>query len=282
MRDHSSHLFVSRLINEADRGPRLAALPENRPRRNQVAPVCLEQCSPCDDRPRAGDPRDPRGRARALGRDDGRRGRARRDRRRLSGLEAAVARARLAARGRRRGGCRGGGRDRRLARACRRRALRAARRQGFPRGWAGIGAARSSRLVGVRPRLRRAARRGARGGRGQHRVDRAAWLQGGRAQLEARARARRSRGAADRTSGRDRDRDLGGPPRPCTRDVHRGVRGLRRCARSRGRDHARLRALALGRHAGPQRPPGGDVDRSSQTARSSATRSLRSRARGRA
>ena len=43
MRDHSSHLFVSRLINEADRGPRLAALPENRPRRNQVAPVC---CSP--------------------------------------------------------------------------------------------------------------------------------------------------------------------------------------------------------------------------------------------
>ena len=30
----------SRLINEADRGPRLAALPENRPRRNQVAPVC--------------------------------------------------------------------------------------------------------------------------------------------------------------------------------------------------------------------------------------------------
>jgi hypothetical protein len=30
----------SRLFNEADRGPRLAALPENRPRRNQVAPVC--------------------------------------------------------------------------------------------------------------------------------------------------------------------------------------------------------------------------------------------------
>ena len=32
--------IVSRWINEADRGPRLAALPENRPRRNQVAPVC--------------------------------------------------------------------------------------------------------------------------------------------------------------------------------------------------------------------------------------------------
>src|ERR671929_166976 len=38
--------FVSRLINEADRGPRLAALPENRPRRNQVAPVCPSNCSP--------------------------------------------------------------------------------------------------------------------------------------------------------------------------------------------------------------------------------------------
>ena len=33
--------FVSRLINEADRGPRLAALPENRPRRNLIAPVCF-------------------------------------------------------------------------------------------------------------------------------------------------------------------------------------------------------------------------------------------------
>jgi hypothetical protein len=31
---------VSRLFYEADRGPRLAALPENRPRRNLVAPVC--------------------------------------------------------------------------------------------------------------------------------------------------------------------------------------------------------------------------------------------------
>ena len=41
MRVHSSHLFVSRWIYEADRGPRLAALPENRPRRNQVAPVCV-------------------------------------------------------------------------------------------------------------------------------------------------------------------------------------------------------------------------------------------------
>src|SRR5919106_437154 len=37
--------FCSRLINEAYRGPRLAALPENRPRRNQVAPVCDAQCS---------------------------------------------------------------------------------------------------------------------------------------------------------------------------------------------------------------------------------------------
>src|SRR5436309_2493863 len=35
--------FVSRLINEADRGPRLAALPENRPRRNLIAPVCVLQ-----------------------------------------------------------------------------------------------------------------------------------------------------------------------------------------------------------------------------------------------
>ena len=35
----------SRLFYEADRGPRLAALPENRPRRNQVAPVC--QCLKC-------------------------------------------------------------------------------------------------------------------------------------------------------------------------------------------------------------------------------------------
>src|SRR5438477_4987180 len=36
---------VSRLFYEADRGPRLAALPENRPRRNQVAPVCPPNCS---------------------------------------------------------------------------------------------------------------------------------------------------------------------------------------------------------------------------------------------
>ena len=36
----------SRLFNEANRGPRLAALPENRPRRNQVAPVCqFRNCS---------------------------------------------------------------------------------------------------------------------------------------------------------------------------------------------------------------------------------------------
>src|SRR5919197_1812951 len=35
----------SRLFYEANRGPRLAALPENRPRRNQVAPVC--QCRNC-------------------------------------------------------------------------------------------------------------------------------------------------------------------------------------------------------------------------------------------
>jgi hypothetical protein len=36
----------SRLFYEADRGPRLAALPENRPRRNQVAPVCqFRNCS---------------------------------------------------------------------------------------------------------------------------------------------------------------------------------------------------------------------------------------------
>ncbi len=38
--------FLSRLFYEADRGPRLAALPENRPRRNQVAPVCqFRNCS---------------------------------------------------------------------------------------------------------------------------------------------------------------------------------------------------------------------------------------------
>ena len=39
VRDRSSHLRFSRLINEADRGPGLAALPENRPRRNLIAPV---------------------------------------------------------------------------------------------------------------------------------------------------------------------------------------------------------------------------------------------------
>jgi hypothetical protein len=38
VRDCSSHLRLSRLFYEAYRGPRLAALPENRPRRNQVAP----------------------------------------------------------------------------------------------------------------------------------------------------------------------------------------------------------------------------------------------------
>jgi hypothetical protein len=38
---------VSRLINEANRGPRLATRPENRPRRNLIAPVCflLSDCS---------------------------------------------------------------------------------------------------------------------------------------------------------------------------------------------------------------------------------------------
>ena len=35
----------SRLFYEADRGPRLAALPENRPRRNLIAPVCAPNCS---------------------------------------------------------------------------------------------------------------------------------------------------------------------------------------------------------------------------------------------
>src|ERR671910_943830 len=41
------HLRCSRLFYEADRGPRLAALPENRPRRNQVAPrrkIVAEEC----------------------------------------------------------------------------------------------------------------------------------------------------------------------------------------------------------------------------------------------
>ncbi len=41
VRDRSSHLHCSRWINEADRGPRLATGPENRPRRNLVAPVCV-------------------------------------------------------------------------------------------------------------------------------------------------------------------------------------------------------------------------------------------------
>src|SRR5437867_8056637 len=45
MRDRSSHLRLSRLFYEADRGPRLAAQPENRPRRNLVAPVCPPYCS---------------------------------------------------------------------------------------------------------------------------------------------------------------------------------------------------------------------------------------------
>src|SRR5262249_36229056 len=40
VRDRSSHLLCCRWIYEANRRPRLAALPENRPRRNQVAPVC--------------------------------------------------------------------------------------------------------------------------------------------------------------------------------------------------------------------------------------------------
>jgi phosphoglycolate phosphatase-like HAD superfamily hydrolase len=36
---------LSRLFYEADRGPRLAAQPENRPRRNLIAPVCCPYCS---------------------------------------------------------------------------------------------------------------------------------------------------------------------------------------------------------------------------------------------
>ena len=39
-----SHLCCSRGFTRPP-GPRLAALPENRPRRNQVAPVCWAQCS---------------------------------------------------------------------------------------------------------------------------------------------------------------------------------------------------------------------------------------------
>jgi hypothetical protein len=35
-----SHLLWCRWISEANRRPRLAALPENRPRRDLVAPVC--------------------------------------------------------------------------------------------------------------------------------------------------------------------------------------------------------------------------------------------------
>jgi hypothetical protein len=44
-RFRSSHLLGSRLFYEADRGPRLAALPENRPRRDLVAPVCPGNCT---------------------------------------------------------------------------------------------------------------------------------------------------------------------------------------------------------------------------------------------
>src|SRR6188474_545651 len=46
---------LSRLFYEADRGPRLAAQPENRPRRNLIAPVCASYSSrvpeirPCAD-----------------------------------------------------------------------------------------------------------------------------------------------------------------------------------------------------------------------------------------
>ena len=38
---NDSHLVFSRWIYEANRGPRLATQPENRPRRNHGAPVCL-------------------------------------------------------------------------------------------------------------------------------------------------------------------------------------------------------------------------------------------------
>ena len=43
VRDFASHLHWCRWIYEANRRPRLAALPENRPRRNQVAPVCVHK-----------------------------------------------------------------------------------------------------------------------------------------------------------------------------------------------------------------------------------------------
>ena len=45
VRVRRSHLRDSRLFYEADRGPRLAALPENRPRRDLIAPVCIWNCS---------------------------------------------------------------------------------------------------------------------------------------------------------------------------------------------------------------------------------------------
>ena len=41
----SSHLHWFRLFYEANRRPRLATLPENRPRRDLVAPVCAAYCS---------------------------------------------------------------------------------------------------------------------------------------------------------------------------------------------------------------------------------------------
>ena len=47
---NDSHLCVSRWINEANRGPRLATQPENRPRRNQVAPVCHLYSAHCSRR----------------------------------------------------------------------------------------------------------------------------------------------------------------------------------------------------------------------------------------
>src|SRR5436309_16106932 len=58
VRDRSSHLRCCRWIYEANRRPRLAAQPENRPRRNLVAPVCLlpSQCSGVPEPPSSSAP----------------------------------------------------------------------------------------------------------------------------------------------------------------------------------------------------------------------------------
>ena len=222
MRDlNDSHLCVSRWINEANRGPRLATQPENRPRRNQVAPVChfyasdgSRQTADCECRRQptpatgyAGDRAHPPSRVRRVGSRHGPARQGRGSPRSPHPRRSAAAAQRVG-----RGECcrdrpRWGARDRDLERRCRQRPR--VRRRAAPHARADARRGRCDR------RRRRPARHGRHGGRLRRRArgrcgDGARSARGrcGRAQ-HGRSAGRRRRPAPDRALRRQDRRRAG-------------------------------------------------------------------------